>query len=352
MSTEAQPGRDAASPCCSGGARGAAVDGTDHAPSTSSTASTATGAPGAARPRRDVAPHRGQVRIAGGEFAMGDAFDEGYPADGEGPVHSVRLSPFWIDTHAVTNRDFATFVKATGYTTEAEEFGFSAVFHSAVRAPGDVVGYPEEAPWWRTVRGADWRHPGGAGSDVGRLANHPVVHVSWRDAQAYCTWAGKRLPTEAEWEFAARGGLAGRRFPWGDDLMRRGRWQCNIFQGVFPTHNTEEDGWATTAPVSAFAPNGHGLHQIVGNVWEWCADVFAATTYADRAGTEVVDPIVERVVDTEAAPVAESQVPRVMRGGSYLCHDSYCYRYRVAARSSNTAESSSGNIGFRCAGDD
>lgn len=321
------------SACCSGAAAGAPGERPDGVRPVVATA---------AAPQR-----RGQVRVPGGEFAMGDAFGEGYPDDGETPVHSVRLSPYWIDTHAVTNREFARFVKATGYTTEAEEFGYSPVFHSAVTAPRDVVGYPEQTPWWRTVRGASWRRPGGAGSDSGRLAQHPVVHVSWRDANAYCAWAGKRLPSEAEWEFAARGGLAASRFPWGDDLLRRGRWQCNIFQGSFPTHNTEDDGWATTAPVTTFAPNGYGLHQMVGNVWEWCADVFDATTYAARAGTAVSDPVV-----APDPAVDESQVPRVMRGGSYLCHDSYCYRYRVAARSSNTAESASGNIGFRCANDD
>lgn len=220
---------------------------------------------------------RGQVLVRGGTFAMGDAFDEGYPEDGEGPVHEVGLESFWIDTTAVTNASFATFVKATGHVTEAEELGVSAVFHHAVRArPGDVLGRVSGTTWWLAVRGASWRHPDGPLSDVGSRQNHPVLHVSWRDAQAYCRWAGKRLPTEAEWEYAARGGLRGRRFAWGDRLTPNGRWVCNIWQGSFPNHNNAEDGYLTTAPVKAYRPNGFGLWNTAGNVWEWCADRFDA----------------------------------------------------------------------------
>ena len=292
---------------------------------------------------------RGQVRIPGGTTWLGDAHDEGYPADGETPVHQVTLSPYLIDAKTVTNAQFATFVKATGWVTDAERDGMSAVFHLAVQAsPGDVLGHPAATPWWVTVRGADWRHPAGPRSSVADLANHPVVHVSWRDAQAYCRWSGKRLPTEAEWEYAARGGLDRARYPWGDDLLPGGRWRCNIWQGDFPTRNTLEDGFLTTAPVTTFPPNGHGLHQPVGNVWEWCADAFAPTTYADRvASGDLTDPIAAGSEDP--GPDAGGSTYRVMRGGSYLCHDSYCNRYRVAARSANTAESSAGNVGFRCA---
>ncbi|HET7691295.1 MAG TPA: formylglycine-generating enzyme family protein [Nocardioidaceae bacterium] len=286
---------------------------------------------------------RGQVPIPAGTFAMGDSHGDGYVADGEQPVHRVRLSPYLIDAKAVTNAQFAAFVKATGYVTEAEADGVSAVFHLAVdAAPADVVGRATGTPWWLAVRGADWRHPAGPRSTVSDLQNHPVVHVSWNDAQAYCRWAGKRLPTEAEWEYAARGGLEGARYPWGDELSG-GRWRLNIWQGEFPTRNTLDDGFLTTAPVNAFQPNGYGLYNTVGNVWEWCADAFSPSTYAERSDEFAVDPIVSAGLD--------AQTRRVMRGGSYLCHDSYCNRYRVAARSSNTAESSSGNIGFRCAND-
>lgn len=291
---------------------------------------------------------------------MGDHHGDGYASDGERPVHRVRLADYLVDAEAVTNAQFATFVKATGHVTEAERDGVSAVFHLAVRARrADVLRPAAGTPWWLAVRGADWRHPSGPLSDVADLADHPVVHVSWRDAQAYCRWAGKRLPTEAEWEHAARGGLERRRYPWGDELLADGRWRCNIWQGDFPRHNTLDDGHLTTAPVTAYTPNGYGLHNMVGNVWEWCEDAFSPTTYAERAGAvggevgggEVGGEAVEAPAVAPPAGVDDGLVSRVMRGGSYLCHDSYCNRYRVAARSSNTAESSSGNIGFRCAND-
>jgi sulfatase modifying factor 1 len=268
---------------------------------------------------------------------MGDAFGEGYDADGETPVHPVRLDAFRMDATAVTNAQFATFVKDTGYVTGAEEFGVSAVFHLAFQGdPSDVVNRAAGTPWWLAVRGASWRSPEGPGSDVGGRQNHPVVHVSWCDAQAYAAWAGKRLPTEAEWEYAARGGLAGARFAWGDELTPRGRWMCNIWQGTFPTANTVEDGFLTTAPAKSYPPNGFGLSSMAGNVWEWCADWFSPTYYASSPPYDPQGP--------------DDGEQRVMRGGSYLCHHSYCHRYRVAARSSNTPESTSANIGFRCAG--
>lgn len=269
---------------------------------------------------------------------MGDAFGEGYAADGELPVHAVRLAPFHIDQTAVSNAQFAAFVKATGYVTEAERFGSSAVFHRAVTAPAsDVLGRAPGAPWWFEVRGASWRRPEGGQSSVATRQNHPVVHVSWHDAQAYCSWAGKRLATEAEWEYAARGGLVGKRFPWGDKLTPRGRWRCNVWQGTFPVHNSLEDGYLTTAPVNSYEANGYGLWNMVGNVWEWCGDWFSASYYA--------------MSETESPPGPPEGDCKVMRGGSYLCHESYCHRYRVAARSRNTPESSAGNVGFRCAND-
>ena len=269
---------------------------------------------------------------------MGDAFGEGYPADGETPVHDVGLQDFSMDTTAVTNAEFATFVDETGYVTGAEEFGVSAVFYLAFHgSPSDVVNRAAGTPWWLAVRGASWRSPEGPGSDLTHRQDHPVVHVSWYDAQAYAAWAGKRLPTEAEWEYAARGGLDAARFPWGDELTPGGRWMCNIWQGTFPTVNTEDDGYLTTAPSTAYAPNGYGLLCTSGNVWEWCEDWFSPTYYATSP------------TDSPGGPSDGGQ--RVMRGGSYLCHDSYCHRYRVAARSSNTPESTSGNTGFRCAGE-
>ncbi|MGB8938746.1 MAG: formylglycine-generating enzyme family protein [Streptomyces sp.] len=279
-----------------------------------------------------VPPVHAQVALPGGDFLMGDAFGEGYPADGEQPVHAVRLTPFAIDVTAVTVAMFQAFVADTAYVSVAEREGSSAVFHLAVAAErADVLGADPAAPWWLEVGGADWRHPHGPLSAA--EPDHPVVHMSWDDALAYCAWAGRRLPTEAEWEYAARGGHAARRFPWGDELTPDGRWLCNIWQGAFPYANTGADGWLATAPVRTYPPNGHGLYEVAGNVWEWCADWFAPDYYAH-------------------SPAADPQGPRsgerrVMRGGSYLCHHSYCHRYRVAARSANTPASSSGNCGFR-----
>jgi sulfatase modifying factor 1 len=274
------------------------------------------------------------LALAGGTFAMGDPFGEGYPGDGETPVHDVTLAPYAIGATTVTNADFAAFVEATGHLTDAEEFGVSAVFHLAVAARDDeILGRVGAAPWWLAVRGADWRHPEGSGSGIDGKADHPVVHVSWRDAAAYCAWSGTRLPTEPEWEHAARGGLPGARFACGDELIDEGAWRCNIWQGAFPTDNTLEDGFLTTAPVRSFPANGLGLFETAGNVWEWCADWFSPTAYRDHPDG--------------SAPSGGTE--RVMRGGSFLCQASYCHRYRVAARSSNTPDSAAANIGFRVA---
>ena len=286
-----------------------------------------------------------QAHVPAQTFLMGDGHGDGKWGDGETPVHPVTVSAFDIDTTSVTNDDFARFITATGYRTEAETFGYSAVFHLALEADdSDILGQPPQTPWWFGVRGADWRHPGGPRSSIEGLGDHSVVHVSWNDAQAYCDWAGRALPTEAQWEAASRGGLDQARYPWGDDLGAadgEGRdWRVNIFQGTFPTSNTLDDGFLTTAPVRTYEPNGYGLWQTVGNVWEWCADVFDVGTYArDAASGTVSDPAGAGAVSPDA--------PRVMRGGSYLCHDSYCNRYRNAARSQNTPDSSMGNAGFR-----
>jgi sulfatase modifying factor 1 len=276
------------------------------------------------------------VFIAAGTFSMGDAFDEGYSSDGESPVHDVQLDSFKIDATSVTNRMFAAFIKDTNYCTEAELYGSSAVFHLLVRSPrSEILGTAAGAPWWLNVRGADWAHPAGPTSSWTTIPAHPVVHVSHSDALAYCAWAGRRLPTEAEWEYAARGGLSRKRYPWGDDLTPDGDHLCNIWQGTFPTTNTADDGYLGTAAVKSFPPNGNGLYEVSGNVWEWCADWFLPKYYRTSPRNNPPGPTIG--------------AGRVMRGGSYLCHDSYCNRYRVAARSSNTPGSSSGNCGFRTA---
>ena len=277
------------------------------------------------------------VRLPGGTFVMGSDEREGYPADGEGPVRRVRLRPFWIDAHAVSNARFAAFVAATGYVTTAEGCGWSFVFAGLLPDGFPPTRGVAEAPWWRQVYGADWRHPEGPHSHIADRMDHPVVHVAWADALAYCRWAGLRLPTEAEWEYAARGGLVQKRYPWGDQLVPKGQHRMNVWQGAFPDRNTGEDGFAGTAPVAAFPPNGYGLYNTTGNVWEWCTDWFSPTWH------------VRGPRDNPAGPPAGTH--RVMRGGSYLCHKSYCYRYRVAARSANTPDSTTGNLGFRCARD-
>lgn len=300
------------------------------------------GAARAVRPRVDGAIAASsrheipQARIPAGASLMGDCTGNGNRGDGETPVHVVELDAFEIDATTVTNAQFARFVEDTGYHTEAEVFGFSAVFHLALeKKQPDIVGVPDATPWWAGVSGAYWAAPGGPGSTVEGREDHPVVHISWNDAVAYCDWVGRQLPTEAEWERASRGGLEGKCYPWGDELMHpeAGGWRCNIWQGLFPRTNTAEDGWVTTAPVDAFEPNGFGLWQSVGNVWEWCADWYSPDYYAVSPARDPRGP--------------EYGAVRVLRGGSYLCHDSYCYRYRNSARSSNTPDSSMGNAGFR-----
>jgi len=270
-------------------------------------------------------------RLAGGRFLMGTEDSDQNLGDREGPVRAVEVEPFRMGVTAVTNKQFARFVEETGYRTQAEEIGWSFVFfvllHPQARPyvlHGEVTG----ASWWLGVGGASWHRPDGPGSTIEGREEHPVVHVSWLDAQAYCEWAGVRLSTEVEWEYAARGGLEQKRYPWGDELTLRGQHRCNIWQGTFPTHNTREDGWLGTAPAKSFAPNAFGLYNTVGNVWEWCQDPW----------------------DASPSP-PQGQEMRVIRGGSYLCHASYCNRYRVAARSKNSIDSSTGNTGFRVAWD-
>lgn len=261
------------------------------------------------------------VDVPGGLALIGDESGWAYPEDGEAPVRHTPVNGFRLDVHAVSNSRFTAFVDATGHVTSAERYGWSFVFGGAL--PDDfpdtrgVVG----APWWRRVEGASWCHPEGPHSDLDGRADHPVVHVGADDAAAFAAWAGKRLPTEVEWEHAARGGSV-TTFPWGSELEPEGRHLANVWQGDFPSRNTCEDGFFTTCPVHAFPPNGYGLHNMIGNVWEWTAD--------------------------ERTPGSGM---RVLKGGSYLCHASYCRRYRPAARSSAAPTSSMGNAGFRCATD-
>lgn len=279
------------------------------------------------------------VLILGDEFLMGTDAKDGFPADGEGPVRKVRVNSFLMDRYAVTNEKFSEFIDDTGYKTEAEIYGWSYVFHLLIspEIAKKVDKAPVATPWWRVVEGAYWKQPEGPDSSIDDRMNHPVVHISWNDAIAYCKWAGKRLPTEAEWEFAARGGLVQKRYVWGDDLTPNGEHYCNIWQGKFPVENTVEDGYLGTAPVDAFKPNGYGLYNMAGNVWEWCSDWFSPTYHLNGEN------------DNPKGPQMGSA--KSMRGGSYLCHESYCNRYRVAARTANTIDSSTGNLGFRCVKD-
>ncbi|SFJ76555.1 Formylglycine-generating enzyme, required for sulfatase activity, contains SUMF1/FGE domain [Paenibacillus sp. UNC496MF] len=281
----------------------------------------------------------GMVYLNGGAFLMGTDDEEGFQEDGEGPVREIELSPFYIDPMAVTNAKFAIFVEDTGYVTEAERFGWSFVFHLFVteEAKKHDARIVPGIPWWLAVNGAHWRKPEGNESSVEARMDHPVIHISWNDAVAYCRWAGKRLPTEAEWEYAARGGLVQKKYPWGDLLKPEGQHRCNIWQGEFPMKNSASDGYVGTAPAQSYLPNGYGLYNMVGNVWEWCSDWFSSSAAKHSRHKDPKGPTLG--------------TNRSMRGGSYLCHKSYCNRYRVAARSSNTPDSSTGNLGFRCAAD-
>jgi formylglycine-generating enzyme len=282
----------------------------------------------------------GMRLLPGGEFLMGTNATYGFAADGEGPAHAVKLDAFHIDVTCVTNDQFNAFVNATGYKTEAERFGWSFVFYGHLTAKQQATAVRLTvlgSEWWCRFDEATWRHPEGPGSNIKKRWDYPVVHVSWNDACAYATWAGKRLPTEAEWEYAARGGLVQKPFPWGDELEPGGRHMMNVWQGKFPEHNTCADGHYGPAPVKSFKPNGFGLYQMTGNVWEWCWDRFDAGYYRVSIG------------DNPQGPAAGER--RVMRGGSYLCHASYCNRYRTDARSSNTPDSSTTNLGFRCVRD-
>jgi sulfatase modifying factor 1 len=279
------------------------------------------------------------VRLNGGRFLMGTDDTESWPEDGEGPVREVELRPFALDATAVTNQEFSVFIAATGYKTVAEKLDWSYVFHlqlpKAWRKRGTGVGRVQDHQWWVGIKGAIWRNPAGPGSSIGDKMDHPVVHIAWNDAQEFARWAGKRLPTEAEWEYAARGGLRQNRYPWGDELQPNGKHLCNIWQGKFPHVNRPEDGYLWTAPVRSFPPNGYGLYETSGNVWEWCRDYWGRKWDDDHVAINPQGP--------------DRGETRVIRGGSFLCHKSYCNRYRVSARSKSTPDSTTSHVGFRCA---
>lgn len=264
------------------------------------------------------------VALPGGEFLMGAEGPLSYPEDGEGPVRAVTVAAFGIDRCAVTTGEFATFVDTTGYRTDAERLGFSFVFAGLLPDDFPPTRGVAAAPWWREVRGASWAFPEGPAGDASDRLSHPVVHVSWNDARAYAAWCGGRLPTESEWEYAARGGSSAT-FPWGEELEPGGVHMANVWQGSFPDANTCDDGWYGTCPVDAFPANGFGLHNVIGNVWEWTLDTF------DRAPS-----------------VVDASTSRAMKGGSFMCHASYCARYRPAARIAAAPDSSASNVGFRC----
>jgi formylglycine-generating enzyme required for sulfatase activity len=289
------------------------------------------------------------VFVPAGEFTMGNDSEDGRPD--ERPAHRVRVSGFWLDETPVTNAQFRAFVEATGYVTTAEK---PPVLDGSI-APGSLVFAPPAEPvplndvrrWWSWVPGAHWRHPEGPGSDIAGRDDHPVVQVSWDDARAFAEWAGKRLPTEAEWERAARGGLEGKRYAWGDEDPSLDLPRCNIWQGRFPDVSTKRRGRERTSPVRTFPPNGFGLHDMAGNVWQWCADYYRPDTYRRRAGSApVVDPA--GPVDS-FDPEEPGAVKRVQRGGSFLCSACYCTGYRVSARMKTTPDTSLEHSGFRCA---
>ena len=308
----------------------------------------------------------GMVWIPGGEFDMGAAEPTGMDHNAVGmqatedsrPIHRVAVDGFWMDRTEVTNAEFARFVEATAFKTIAETAPTREEFPDApaeMLVPGSAVFTEPEGPvplddhlrWWSWVKGADWRHPEGPGSSIAGREHHPVVHVAYADAEAYARWAGKRLPTEAEWEFAARGGLSGKAYAWGDEFRPGGRWMTNSFQGHFPDHNSASDGHVATAPVAQFPANGYGLYDVAGNAWEWVSDWYRPDYYAQlaQAGGVARNP---KGPDSSWDPAEPGQPKRVHRGGSFLCTEQYCSRYMVGTRGRGEANSGTNHLGFRC----
>ena len=312
-------------------------------------------------------PPEGMVWIPGGEFSMGSTgkalgksccgvCSETTVADCQ-PLHRVSVDGFWMDATDVTNAEFDKFVKATGYVTIAERMPTKEEFPNAPAEnliAGSVVFTPTKEPvplddhlrWWSYVKGADWRHPSGPSSSIKGHGNDPVVQVAYDDALAYAKWAGKRLPTEAEWEFAQRGSLSGKLFAWGDEFKPGGKYMANTYQGVFPVKDTGEDGFAGISPVKSFPPNGYGLYDMAGNVWQWCSDWYRPDTYAEDAKHGVVrNP---KGPDSSYDPLEPGIPKRVQRGGSFLCTDQYCTRYMAGTRGKGAVDTGTNHTGFRC----
>lgn len=317
---------------------------------------------GSATPRRDAA-HPGMVWIPGGTFIMGTDEEDAY--EHERPAHKVRVDGFWMDETEVTNEQFEAFVKATGYVTVAERKPTWEDLKKqsppgtqpppdSLLVPGALVFTPPGRPvmlndysqWWHWVPGTDWRHPEGPGSSLEGRMKFPVVHVAYEDALAYCEWAGKRLPTEAEWEFASRGGADQQRYAWGNDIKVNQKFMANTFQGSFPNHNSGEDGFETLAPVKSFPANGYGLYDMIGNVWEWTSDWYRVDYFAQLAKAGLsVNP---KGPDSPYDPNEPYSIKRVSKGGSFLCANDYCVNYRPSARQGTAFDSGMSNLGFRC----
>jgi sulfatase modifying factor 1 len=301
-------------------------------------------------------PCKDMVWIPGGTFLMGS--DHHYPE--EAPTHQVTVDGFWMDKYAVSNAQFQHFVNATGYVTLAERGPHAADYPGArpeLLVPASVVFHKprhrvdlrNHYNWWTYVPGANWRHPEGPTSSVQRRAHHPVVHVAYEDVEAYARWAGKALPTEAEWEFAARGGLDGAAYVWGQEFTPRGRMMANTWQGEFPWQNLRTDGYEGTAPVGTFWPNGYGLFNMAGNVWEWTTDWYQAHSQLPQACCASLNPQGGEREHSYDPCVPEVPIPcKVMKGGSFLCAPNYCRRYRPAARMAQPVDTSTCHLGFRC----